>query len=441
MPRDGFWYFLWSIVKSKRLAAAMIFILAAVAAAGMAFPQMNRVFQTRWFVAIGLIFLINLTACTVQQVINSCRLWRKRNSLIINIEKNVETSTFSDKYIPENVKKEIAKRRYKPVLSSAGYSLWVKGGVGIWGSVIFHAALILITLGAIASWTMKMEGHLKIAEGEVRYELHGYYDGIIEGPYFRENYHKGFGLTLQKQNIIVDRYGNVDDIISDIAVIENGRIVEQVSLGEKEPFVYRGLRIFQREAGFAPYFEIYGPEKKTLAGTYVLLETHNHANKAEFYLNGFPVPDSPYSLNIKFYPDMVRRGKEITTDKYTLTNPAAHVYVMKDRQLVAEEVIKPGESLEFDGYTVTMGDIRHWNGFDIVNDRGADIVFAGSWAALLGLGIMYLRPYKKVQVYFDKENNRTEVLGVTNRNRKFFMEELDEIRQKLAGEGESDGTY
>jgi|GEM_PF-6343702 len=436
---------IWDILKSKKLAVMMIFILAVLATAGMIVPQdsgtgsdymiwaqkypslapvieilqLNRVFQAKWFILTAIVFLINLTACTLQQMINNYRLWNRRNQPITTETTDIEQM--------RDIADIMTGNRYKPV--PGVFSLWVKGRFGIWGSVIFHLALLTITVGSLVSWTMKMEGYIKLAEGEVRYELHDYYDTIKEGPFFTENSHKEFAITLQKQNILVGRTGDVEDIISDIAVMENGEITVQTPLSEKEPLIYRGLRIFQRDAGFAPLFEVTGPGNKVPARTYVLLETHRHSGRAEFSLSGFPVLKSPFSVNIQFYPDMVIKGKTITTDKYTLDNPAAQVYVMEGNRVVAEKVLKPGDYVEFAPYKVKMGDIRHWNGFDIVNDKGADIVFLGSWIALIGLVIIYLVPFKKVQIVY--EGGQIEVLGVTNRYRKIFAEELAGIKKEL----------
>ncbi|MHB9094283.1 MAG: cytochrome c biogenesis protein ResB, partial [Eubacteriales bacterium] len=232
---------------------------------------------------------------------------------------------------------------------------------------------------------------------------------------------------------ILDKKGDVDDIVSDIALLENGQVVREASLGEKESLIYNGLRIFHQEAGFAPLVELTGPGNVALAKMYILLNTQSMGDKSQFYLNGFPIPNSVYTANIRFYPDMIRRGKEITTAKYTLTNPSAVVTILQGTKRVTEKVIKPGEFIEFSGYRIKFGDIRHWNGFDIVNDRGANFVFAGSWVAIFGLTVMYLIPYKKVQVCIDEGGAGIKVMGVTNRSRKTFEEELAELREKLGG--------
>ncbi len=426
----------WNTVKSKKLAAVMIFLLAVVSTAGMVNPA-SGIFQTWWFALLGLIFFINLTSCTIQQVINSYRLWSRRNALIRD-ENSAGLTALCDKPVPEKVVQAMKSRKYRYASGVPGASLWVRGKYGVWGAAVFHTGLIIITVGAMVSGAMKMEGLMVVAEGEVRYELHDYYRGIKEGPFFDEARHRGFGLTLLKQNVILDDHGNVDYIVSDIGILEDGEIVRKVSLEEKEPFIYRGIRIFRREPGFAPFFDITGPDNKPVARTYILLDTHRHTNRTEFYLNGFPVPGSLYTLNIKFFPDMVRRDGEITTNKYTLSNPTAVVYVIKDGKMVSENIIQPGETAEFDGYRLKMGDIRHWNGFDIVNDPGAEYVFAGSWVALAGLAAMYLMPFKKVQVCTGPAG--IKVFGITNRYRKTFEEELDEIEKALAGDTAGKGV-
>lgn len=420
---------LWRLLKSKTLAAVMILVLTVVATTGMLRPDAG-IFQTRWFAALGLVFLVNLLSCTIQQVVNSYRLWGKRNSLI-KFENCVEDSTSADTQLTDIIRQEMGRRRYKQVMTWSNAQVWAKGRLGVWGAAVFHTGLIIITVGAMVSGTMKMAGHIKIAEGEVRYESHENYDEVAEGPYFNEGNHKGFGLTLVKQNITLDKNGDVDEIISDLGILENGRVVEMVHLGEKEPFIFRGLRIFKKEAGFAPFIDITGPGNIKVFNAYILLETKSSAEqKAEFYLNGLAVGDSGYTANIKFYPDMVRKGNSYSTVKYTLTNPAVVVTVYKGKEKIAEKAIKPGEFMEFAGYRLKMGGVRHWNAFDIVNDRGAMFVFAGSWVAIFGLAAMYLMPYKKIQITVE-DHGKVKVIGITNRNRKPFVEELSEIESRL----------
>ncbi|MCL4439018.1 MAG: cytochrome c biogenesis protein ResB [Firmicutes bacterium] len=371
MGGRNYLFLLWNLLKSKRLAAVLILLLAVVATIGMVRPE-TEIFQTRWFAGLGIVFFTNLTSCTVQQIINSYRLWSKSGSLI-KTGNNVKISTSLD-------------------IDGGGpkYRLRVKGRIGIWGAAVFHIGLILITVGAFVSGTMKMSGYIRVAEGETRYELHHDYEGVEEGPFFDESRHSGIGLVLRKQNIILDKSGDVDEIISDIAIIDNGRAVRTASLGEKEPVIYRGIRIFQKKAGFAPFLEITGPGNVKIANTNILLETDSSGEKARFYLDRLPLPNTPYILNIRFYPDMVHQGNEVTTTRYTLSNPGADITVLDEEQVVGEKIVRPGESMEFAGYRLKMGSIKHWAGFDIVNDMGANWVFAGSGVAVCGLALIYL---------------------------------------------------
>lgn len=408
----------------------MIFLLAVVAAFGMISPA-TGIFQTWWFAGLGLVFLVNLSACTLQQAINSYRLWSRRNALI-KIDHNMDESILSDKDFTDSIQPIMSRQRYKCIFNGAGVTLWTKGRFGIWGATLFHVGLIIITLGALVSGTMKMSGHIRVAEGEIRFEQHQEYEGIEEGPFFDEGEHRGFGISLLKQNIVLGKNGDVDDIISDIAILENGQVARQASLGEKESLIYRGIRIFEQEAGFAPFIEIAGPNKEILFRTYVLLDSKTIGDKTQFYLENLPVPNTKYRASLHFYPDMVQQGGKTSTGKYTLSNPAAVVSVFDGDYKIAEKIIKPGGFLDFAGYRFRLGDIRHWNGYDIVNDRGANLVFAGSWAAIAGLILMYLMPYKKIQIQSSPQGAGLQVLGVTNRVRKPFEEELAKLRARFA---------
>lgn len=342
---------IWNMLKSKKLAATLIFLLAAVSTIGMVNTELD-IFQTWWFALLGIVFLVNLTTCTFQQTLNAYRLWCKASS---------------------------------PIL----------GRWGIWGASLFHIGLIAVTVGALISASMKMTGYLRLAEGEVRYELHDYYAHIDEGPFFKESSHRGFGITMLEQQVITKETGEIDEVISVLGIMENGEIVKTTPLGEKEPVIYKGVSIFRREPGFAPKIKILSPDGRKLADTYALFLTERKGDKSRFILEGLPISETAYKLNMEFFPDMVVKGEEVITDRYTLTNPGVLITVMEGPNLVTRKIIKAGEDMEFAGYSIKIGDIIHWNGFEIVNDRGAAYVFVGSWIALAGLVLMYLMPYKK----------------------------------------------
>jgi cytochrome c biogenesis protein ResB len=332
----------WEILRSKKLASILILIIIIVSTIGI-INQKANIFQSQWFALLGAIFLINLTSCTIHQVYTSWSLW---------------------------------KRARNPV---------------VWGSSIIHIGLILITVGGLFSGNIKMEGRINIAEGETRYELHDNYEGIIEGMFFSESWHKGFGITLKKQNVNTDKNGKIADIVSDIEITENNLPVKKFSVGEKESIIYNDIRIFDKESGFAPQIFLSGPNNTNLGNTYLLLNTDKQSAKTRFHTENIKLPPlSPYILNLEFFPDMIELGGKLSTDTYLLDNPGLSIKVIKDKKTIKEKILRQGESIEFDGYKIKMGDVRHWNGFDIVNDPGAGYVFAGSSIALVGFGLIYL---------------------------------------------------
>lgn len=424
---NGYSAKIWKLLISKTLAANLIFILAVVSALGMLMPRLS-VFQTRWFAVLGVVFLLNLTACSCQQLINALRLWQNRHRLIKK-DINTEVSAADQDQVTKNFAELMRKRRYKAVSGTGGKLLWTKQNFGIWGAGIFHVGLILITIGALISGATKMSGYMKIAEGEVRYEQHENYEALEEGPFFRETWHTGTGIMLNKQRVEIDSNGIIKNVISDISIMEGGSPAQNISLGEKDSVIYNGLRIFEKDSGFAPYIEIAGPDRATILQTYLLLETDNTVTPERFYLKGFRLPNTKYAINIEFYPDMVLQGSRISTNKLILTNPAAVITLMEANRKIAKNVMRPGQSFEMQGFSLKMGEVLQWSGFDIVNDQGADFVFGGSWVALGGLILMYLFPYRKIQLFPEGSSSRKwKLIGVTNRPRKIFAEELQELQ-------------
>lgn len=456
----GWWRYPWNLLKSKRLAVILIALLAIFSAIGMIIPQndpnpgnyqawavkypqlafliellgLNSIFRTWWFAVLGVIFFTNLTACTVQQLLQSVRIWRRRMQPIQS-EPLAEFAAAGDYDIIRDEAIRAFDRAGYRIIKDTGHDLLMeKHRWGIWGSVIFHIGLIVVVFGSLLSGAVKTTGYMMIAEGETRREAHDNYDVIYQGPFFKTDDHYGFEITMKKQHKYYDELGRLDYIKSDIVISENGLPVLEKTVSRGEPLLYKDIRFFEYDDGFAPLITLKKADGNVAWQTFLLLNTHRYTTRRTYYYNNLQVPGTPYTLTMEFYPEMAMKGNTAYNKSSQLKNPGAKIVIREKGRVIAEKVIKKDEPLVFNGYRLSFGEIRSWTGLEVVRDPGAGILFGGFWFNLAGLMVLYFLRYQKVQINLTPDGGVTPVRVYyhTLRHRKFLSDDITPVTEELS---------
>lgn len=431
------------LLASKKLAIYMILCLVIPSTFGMLIPQMeinptgyqewadkysfavpvieliglHNVFYTRWFALISIVFFVNLLTCTLIQGLKNYRTWINRNHPISAENFAVITVLQDINQTREIILSTFTSKGYRLAGQTSDRLIFEKGRFGIWGSLLFHTGLIIIVLGALISGAYKISGYMMVAEGEVRTEAHDNYDAIFEGPFFSESKHYGFGVTLDKQRLIYDKQGQLDYVSSDFKILENGVPVKTQKVEKGHPLLYRDMRFFHYDNGYAPLIKIQDTQGQTVFQTYLLLNTDRDNDHYRYHLENFNIPNSNLTMSIEFYP-------------------AAHtvkVFFKAGNNPVGQKLLKPYEVFDTGKYRFQFGEVKPWTGLEVVRDRGAGILFAGCWIALAGLGLLYLVVYRKVQVSltFQDGTMQMAVTKFTTRYPKVFNEEMKDFVENL----------
>lgn len=362
-------------LQSKKLAIWLIIALTLASLAGVIVPQevqgkgeyavwaqkyplfipivkllgLNQVFQTKWFLILGLIFFGNLTSCTLGQI---NRVWKLRRTL----------------------------RRDEHTVP--------KGFWGVLGNCVFHIGLVIIVVGGLLSLGYKMSGYVEIAEGEAFMESHRNYASLTEGPLFNEN-HLGFQVTVNKLNRIFKDDGQLDYVISRFTVADSGREPFEATAERGQPFTYRGTTFYYSKSGFAPFVTIKDPRGQTVLEGYAVFNSMWHNNTGEYNMD-LALPGTALVLKARFYPDAVSKDGRMTTKTVKLTNPVIQALVMENNNPAGKLEFRPGRNATFKGWTIGMSDVRLWAGFEVVRDPGAPVIFTGFLICLSGLIMSFL---------------------------------------------------
>jgi len=215
--------------RSKKLAVILIFLIIVLSITGTHIPQKSQLKQeiySNWknnhpqqaeifekigftnlfssviFLSIAFFLFINTLFCTHTMLSGAFRKLKhdqeyKKKNYIVGLEYNAAIKTAKENV---NVLSDI-----ESVLKVRGYSIsqqencivGQKNRFGVLGTPLFHISIIFIMLAVVYGNTGRMEGDMRLIEGQTLSEDHGNYIFINEGPFFNER-HQRFEITLEK---------------------------------------------------------------------------------------------------------------------------------------------------------------------------------------------------------------------------------------------------
>jgi hypothetical protein len=99
---------------------------------------------------------------------------------------------------------------------------------------------------------------------------------------------------------------------------------------------------------------------------------------------------------------MVRQNREII-------NPAFRVAVFKGKHFITAKVLRPGETLDFDGFNIVFSDFTYWVKFYIVGEYGLSIIYAGFALMTVALFVRFIFFRRDIRGFL--EDGRLHISG------------------------------
>jgi cytochrome c biogenesis protein ResB len=105
--------------------------------------------------------------------------------------------------------------------------------------------------------------------------------------------------------------------------------------------------------------------------------------------------------------------------------------------LVTKGDFKPGQEIRFDGYTLTLPDIRYYGQFRVIYDPGLIFVFGGFMMMVLGICWRYFLYRRQVWAIIETTSSGAllHLAGTSDYFRESFTEELENLRERVLGRG------
>ena len=413
-------------LSSMPFAITLLVLLAAACALSSAIPQgqaydhyaaqygertagliialrLDDAFHSWWFIGLSAFLCLNLLCC------NLIRLpaLLKRAKDFADPEKKHPGNASAEAAGGENPRRVFSALHLGKVREGKDTEgrerLFAAGnGIGYWGAWICHLGILLLILGFTA-------GQMT-AENYTVYALPGQTKPLEET-----------GLTVTVDDFQVERTesGSIRQYTASLTVSDpsTGK-TENGDASVNAPAVLLGYKFFQNSVGWGADVRILENEEE--------LQTEKLC-AGEFAA----VKDKPELVIFfqAFYPDYVQReGMTPVSASEELNNPAYLYQVYYQGQLLGMNVLKAGEELTIDEYTVLFENPRNYTLLAVKRDRFTWLVLLGGLVTLAGLVLAFwVQPRAAWAV---REEDGWHLYGQSRKGGALFRDEF----MKAAGE-------
>jgi cytochrome c biogenesis protein len=269
---------------------------------------------------------------------------------------------------------------------------------GIFGSDVVHAGLLVILIGGIISGFMGFRANINIAEGEIV--------PVLDAD---------FKIQLDKFQTELYPNGSVKDWKSTLTVIENETPRLTKTIEVNHPLTYRGYVFYQSSYGWDwsnPILEIRA-----------IKTSDPSASKKSYLQLGEKADWEEESLAfraLRFVPDFIIDGDQVTTRSLEPNNPAAFIEVYKDENKISSGWIfakfpdfAQMHSEEESDYKFHLLDIQaaQYSGIQMSKDPGVNFIWVGSTLLMIGLFMAFYWPPRDIRFILRESEEKTEIIS------------------------------
>ena len=476
----GLLRYAWRQLTSMRTALILLLLVGIAAIPGSLVPQrtqnplqvtqyfkdspdlarwMDRfylfdVYGSPWFSAIYILLFISLIGCVLPRTIEHFKAAR---ALPPATPKNLSRLEHHQAWSAQGNELELARAWFKSkrfrVLEANGTISAEKGFMRETGNLFFHLALILILLGISFSSLFGMRGEAIVNVGERFVNTPTSYDTLTYGKLYRDSNVPAFMLTADK---FVAQY-NVEtsapeDYTLNVSLLREGsKTIEKKVIKVNKPMTIGTTRVYLQANGYAPVVTV-RDSKGDVAFQGPVTFLPQDANLRS--IGAIKVPDAQPQIGFvgSFVPTYARDengGGAVSVFPEALdprlllsawsgdlgldSGVPQSVYridTSKMKQLGLKS-LKPGESFEYQGGTITFEGYVQWVNLNFVADPGKKFALLGGIVAILGLLASLFTRRRRIWI---RVGDQIEVAGLAKNAAPGLEVEMQEFVRMLKGE-------
>ena len=417
---------IWKFLSSMPFAITLLVLLAAACAVSSAVPQgqtyenytaqygeriaglimalrLDDAFHSWWFIGLSAVLCLNLLCCNLIRLPALIKRFKGFAEPDRAAEAG-ETPIAAGDGDPQILFS--AMRMHRPVeqRTADGRELLFAAGnrIGFWGAWVCHLGILLLILGfALGQATMK------------QYTVYA-----LPGQ-TKEMGDTGMHVTVEDLTISREESGAVSQYTATLSVSDpSGERQEHGTASVNAPATLFGYKFFQNSIGWGADVRVLKNGEDLQREALCAGEFFAVADKPELVVY-FPV----------FYPDY--SGKPGQSDPSIPAEDPAYLYqVYYQGQILGMNVLKAGEELTIDEYTVLFGQPRNYTLLAVKRDSFTWLVLLGGLVTLAGLVLAFwIQPRS---VWTVRKEKGWTVYGRCRKGGALFT---DELKKAAAGAG------
>ncbi len=427
---------LLTILSSARLAVVLFFTLAATSVIGTVVQQglpperykdlfgprafsilefftIFDMYHSWWFILLIVLFSLNILACTIKQM---PRLKRFMSPGKADVDDKVFRSSQctgnwlsrEDLQVLEqrsiSLMKSLAAKPAAITIGDVRYLFAESGRYSRAGMVLVHASILLILLGGLIGAIWGFSGLMNLVEGEESGTV------TLFNP-DEPGRDLGFDVRCNDFTVAFYKTGMPKEYRTDLAIVEDGRVVLEGSITVNHPLVYRGLKLCQATYGIADARNFRVAVQDTTAGRESML--------ALDMMKKTPIPDSTASFAVaRFIPENQEGGPAALGVFFEPGKEHDMFWLIKSRQT------RRGPF----SFTLNGFDVLYYSGIQVSSDPGTVLVWTGFVLLISGLVLSLMVAHKRVWMRITKVTDGHEILiaADVSKNRGSFKERFDQ---------------
>ena len=353
--------------------------------------RLDDAFHSWWFIGLSSFLCLNLLCCNLLRL---PALLKRVRSFAEAAGTTVSNATVGAEGMGDPKRLFAALHMPSPTEGVNGQLFAVRNRAGFWGAWICHLGILLLVLGfALGQMTMKQY---------TVYALPGQTKEMV-----------GTGLQITVEDLLISRgeSGAVQQYTAVLTVSDPENDTEESGrTGVNSPASLFGYQFFQNSIGWGADVRVLknGPDLQTealCAGEFFAV-----ADKPELVIC-FPA----------FYPDYSGEPKQ-NDPSMPVKDPAYLYQVYYQGQILGMNVLKAGEELTIDEYTVVFEHPRNYTLLAVKRDAFTGLVLLGGVITLAGLVLAFwLQPRA---VWAVRKGESWHVFGLCRKGGILFRDEF-----------------
>ena len=387
-----------------------------------AYNLMDRInlfdmYHSWWFLALLVLFTVNLTCCTIDRFPKMLKVVRNpRTKLDGNLEK---TLSLSDRWKKKGTLSDWAAKSSlalsasfaKPKITEEGGEVHLYAETGVasrFGVYVTHLSIVIIFIGAILGNVLGFKSYVNITDGEEASHLDT--RGGKE--------HINLPFSVRNNRFWLETYpnGQPKKYASDLSVIESGREVLRKTITVNDPLQYKGIWFYQSSYGQA-------------GGTTALVSVRRPDGSPLGALSlapNEPTPIDGYGTvrGVNYDQNFQGRGPALQVVVEKPGKPAANFWLL---QQLPDQDRQRNDALAF-----SFGGLnsKMFTGLQVAKDPGVNVVWLGCALMVIGITMAFFLSHQRVWVRLAQgQDGRVEVVlaGSASRNRLAFEKKFEKI--------------